>query len=161
MFLPAQERCLTPQGIRMFALFYYAPWIGGLVPHRDRLGTMEVRYDPRDISHIYVRDPASGEFQPVGRRDGTATPMTLWEHEKARSDRRTANSRSDVEKVHIRRQIAAIAQTAKDKKTRLRHAARASRAADAPKPYEAILPAAPSPAEHPVRQKRLLPVEEW
>ena len=30
---------------------YYAEWLGGLVPERDRIGKLEVRYDPRDISH--------------------------------------------------------------------------------------------------------------
>jgi putative transposase len=30
-----------------------------------------------------------------------------------------------------------------------------------PKPYDAMRPATLAPAEHPVRQKRQLPVEDW
>ncbi len=160
-FLPSAERRLTPQGISMFALFYYAPWLGSLVPERDRLGKLEVRYDPRDISNVYVRDPASAAFRPVPRRDGISTPVTSWEHESDRANRRVANSRSNVEKVQLRRQIATIAGTAKAKKAELRGAARAVHAAGAPKLYEAMAPLPPAPAEHPVRQKRRLPVEEW
>ena len=66
-FLPGEERTLTPQGLSMFALDYYDDWLGTLVPSRDRLGKLPVRYDPRDISHVYVRDPGSGAFRPVGR----------------------------------------------------------------------------------------------
>jgi putative transposase len=56
-FLPGTERQLSPQGISMFAMHYYSPRLGIFLPKRDRLGKLEVRYDPRDISHVYVRDP--------------------------------------------------------------------------------------------------------
>lgn len=77
-FLPSATRLLSPQGLSMFALHYYAPWLGSLVPERDRLGKLEVRYDPRDISHIYVRDPETRSFRSIERRDGCLEPMTLW-----------------------------------------------------------------------------------
>ncbi|MER8549231.1 MULTISPECIES: Mu transposase C-terminal domain-containing protein [unclassified Mesorhizobium] len=160
-FLPGAERRLTPQGISMFALFYYAPWLGSFVPERDRLGKLEIRYDPRDISHVYVRDPAGVAFRSVRRRDGILTPVTLWEHESDRANRRMANARSNVEKVQLRREIASVAGTAKHKKTELRNAVRAGHAAGASKPYEAMAPVPPAPVEHPVRQKRRLPIEEW
>jgi putative transposase len=86
-FLPVQWRVLTPQGISLFAMTYYAPWLGRLVPERDRIGQLEVRYDPRDISHVYVRDPQSGALLPVARRDGGAAPVTLWEHANQRRSR--------------------------------------------------------------------------
>src|SRR5690606_19677843 len=69
-FLPGTERRISPQGVSMFALDYYSPWLGGLVPRRDLLGKAEVRYDPRDISHIYIRDPETRTFRSVERRDG-------------------------------------------------------------------------------------------
>ena len=43
----------------------------------------------------------------------------------------------------------------------LRNAVRKIHATGAPKPYDAMRPATPAPAEHPVRQKRRLPVEDW
>ncbi len=160
-FMPGTERRLSPQGVSMFALDYYSPWLGALVPQRDRLGKLDLRYDPRDISHVYIRDPETREFRPVGRRDGTLAPMTLWEHEADRLQRRAANARTDVEKVTQRRRIAEIADGQKPSKIELRNAVRKIHATEAPKPYDAMRPAMPAPAEHPARRKRRLPVEDW
>ncbi|KWV42306.1 transposase [Rhizobium altiplani] len=160
-FLPRTERQLSPQGISMFALHYYSAWLGVFVPERDRLGKLEVRYDPRDISHVYVRDPETRQFRPVERRDGQLSPVTLWEHAAERTRRRTTNRRSNVEKVAVRREIAAIAETAKASKRQLRDAVRSAHAATADKPYAVMRPPAPLPAEHPPRQKSRLPVEDW
>lgn len=160
-FLPGTERQLSPQGISMFALHYYAPWLGSLIPQRDRLGKLEVRYDPRDISHIYVRGLETRRFRPVERRDGQLTTLTLWEHEAERARRRAANHRSSVEKVALRREIAAIVETAKPSKRQLRDAVRSAHAAAAAKPYEAMRVQEPAPSEHPPRQKNRLPVEDW
>lgn len=160
-FMPGTERRISPQGVSMFALDYYSPWLGTLVPQRDRLGKLEVRYDPRDISHIYIRDPETREFRSVERRDGMLAPITLWEHDADRMHRRATNARSNVEKVTLRRRIAEIANGPKASKTDLRNAVRRTHAAEAPKPYDAMRPATPAPAEHPVRYKRRLPVEDW
>ncbi|MFC3721923.1 Mu transposase C-terminal domain-containing protein [Neoaquamicrobium sediminum] len=160
-FMPGTERSLSPQGISLFAHDYYSPWLGELVPQRDRLGKLDVRYDPRDISHVYIRDPETRDFRPVGRRDGMLAPVTLWEHEADRLQRRAANVRSNAEKVKLRRRIADIAGGPKPSKAELRNSVRKSHAADAPKPYDAMRPATPAPADHPVRQKRRLPVEDW
>lgn len=160
-FMPGTERRISPQGLSMFALDYYSPWLSELVPQRDRLGKLELRYDPRDISHIYARDPETREFRSVERRDGMLAPMTLWEHEADRLSRRTANARTNVEKVTLRRQIAEIAGGPTPSKAELRNAVRKSHAADAPKPYDAIRPATPALADHSVRPKRRLPVEDW
>lgn len=160
-FMPGTERRISPQGVSMFALDYYSPWLSGLVPRRDQLDKLEVRYDPRDISHVYLRDPESREFQPVERRDGMLVPMTLWEHEADRSQRRSANARTDVEKVTLRRRIAEIAGRQKPSKIELRNAVRRAHAAEAAKPYDAMRPPTSAPADHPVRQKRRLPVEDW
>ena len=160
-FLPRTERQLSPQGISMFALHYYSPWLGAFVPVRDRLGKMEVRYDPRDISHIYVRDPETRQFRPVERRDGQLTSVTLWEHEAERSRRRAANHRSSTQKVALRREIAAIVEAAKPSRRQLRDAVRNAHAVAAAKPYAVMQPPAPSPPEHSPRQKSRLPVEDW
>ncbi len=152
-FLPGTERRISPQGVSMFALDYYSPWLGGLVPRRDRLDKLEVRYDPRDISHIYVRDPETREFRPVERRDGLLAPITLWEHEADRVQRRATNARTDVEKVTLRRRIAEIAGSQKLSKVELRNAVRRAHAAEAAKPHDAMCPPTPAPTDHPVRRK--------
>jgi putative transposase len=160
-FLPGTERQLSQQGISMFALHYYAPWLGALVPQRDRLEKLEVRYDPRDISHVYVRDPETRQFRPVERRDGRLDSLTLWEFEAERARQRAGNRRSSTEQVAFRREIATIVTAAKPSKSQLRDAVRTAHAAAAAKPYQALRPQGTATAEHPVRQKRTLPVEDW
>lgn len=160
-FLPRTERQLSPQGISMFALHYYSPWLGVFVPERDRLGKIEVRYDPRDISHVYIRDPETRQFRPVERRDGQLLSLTLWEHEAERASRRALNQRTNVEKVALRREITEIAKTASISKRRLRDSVRNAHAAAAEKPYAVVQTPAPPPTEHPPRQKSRLPVEDW
>jgi putative transposase len=160
-FLPGTERQLSPQGISMFALHYYAPWLGVLVPQRDRLGKLEIRYDPRDISHVYVRDPETRQYRSVERRDGRLTSLTLWEFEAERARRRAANQRSGVQQVAFRREIAGIATAAKPSKSQLRDAVRSAHAAAAVKPHSAMQPQEPASDGHPVRPKRILPIEDW
>lgn len=167
---PIEGRALTPEGISLHALHYYAEWLGPLVPERDTLGKLEVRYDPRDISHIYVRHPKNGDFLPVGRRDGNVVTITLWEHERDRRLKRQANHRSFVQKARPRRDMAAIVagDQARQRKRDARDSVRAAHSADAPKPYGTGVPKTSSepadvstPTPHPVRQKRPLDVEEW
>jgi putative transposase len=161
-FFPGTERQLSPQGLSMFALHYYSPWLGAFVPERDRLGKLEIRYDPRDISHIYVRDPETRLFRPVGRRDSRVESLTLWEHDAERTRRRTTNQRSSLDKVALRREISAIAASAKVSKRELRDAVRSAHAAAVQKPHALLAPAdTPDHQAHPVRQKNRLPIEDW
>ena len=175
-FLPGGERRLTPQGFSLFALDYWAAWLGELVPQRDRLGKLQVRYDPRDLSHVYLRHPYGGEFRPVPRRDGVATPITLWEHQRDREERRSALAVTASAKVKLRREIAAVAERAKlgqvsrdgvtsvrtkSHKAALRSAARAAHAAAPQKPYQAMAPELTDAAVHPAHLKRPLPVQDW
>ena len=39
--LPGAERRLSPQGVSLFALDYYSPWLESLVPPGYRLGRLE------------------------------------------------------------------------------------------------------------------------
>lgn len=165
-FLPGKGRKLNQQGINMFALDYYADWLGPLVPERDRLDELQVKYDPRDISRIYVRHPHTREFHPVGRRDKNTQPLTLWQHQRDRQVQRAANHRSATEKVRARRRISEIAVAARQHhKAELRDAARAKQAAAAPKLYDSLnqplnTDLQPSSAPSP-RARRRLPIEEW
>lgn len=168
-FLPGGERRLTPQGVSVHAIDYYAPWLGELVPDRDRLGKLEMRYDPRDLSHIYLRHPRSLAFLPLGRRDGRLTPLTLWEHERDRAMRRALAGGGPQTRVELRRVIRAIGAQARrpaagstgaSMKSARRAAARSALAAAAAKPRQ-LAPEVSAAAEHSVRERRLLPVEEW
>uniref|UniRef100_UPI0026399364 transposase n=1 Tax=Maricaulis sp. TaxID=1486257 RepID=UPI0026399364 len=162
-FLPRKSRRISPQGISLFALDYYEPWLGSLVARRDRLDPLDVRYDPRDISHIYVRDPDAGICRPVKRRDGVTLAITLWQH-KADRMRRRADGRGRVQdKTAIRREITATVAGAETTKRQLKERVRARHAAEAEKPYASLAAAAaPTPAKpDPDRPRRVFPVEEW
>lgn len=168
-FLPGRQRRLTPQGIELFALHYYAPWLGVLVPERDRIGKLEIRYDPRDISHIYVRDPNDQTFRTAARRDHVTAPLSLWEHVRNRRERRSAHDRTATQRIAITREIDAIVTAARAKtttafrssKSKLRDVVRAAKAAEPQKPYQTTEPLGEPPASHPARTKRLLPFGNW
>ena len=93
---------------------------------------------------------------------GRHCTITLWEHAGDRARRRAANARADTEKVKFQRRIGEIVGGSKPSKAKLRDAVRRIHSAEAGKPYEDVRPPAPEvPVERPIRQKRLLPVEEW
>jgi putative transposase len=54
-FLPAEKRLIKRTGIEMFGLRYWNPGLDNLV---GRGGSRLVYYDPRDVSQVYVRNPA-------------------------------------------------------------------------------------------------------
>lgn len=79
-FLPRKARRISPQGVSLFAIDYFEHWLGPLVARRDRLEPLDLCYDPRDISRIYIADPDTRVWRPVGRRDGMTMSITLWQH---------------------------------------------------------------------------------
>ncbi|MEZ0171158.1 Mu transposase C-terminal domain-containing protein [Microvirga sp. TS319] len=170
-FLPGGYRCLTPQGVHIHALDYYSPWLGQFVPERDRIGKLEVRYDPRDINYVYVRNPRTKSFLAVARRDGQTMPVTLWEHQQDRREKRARARPLEQQRVMLQRQRVQIAAEAFDrskgktnrvkKKGLLRAAARSKHAAAASKPYEAVKPDDPPLPTRQERGKRILPIEDW
>lgn len=160
-FLQAGQRRLSPQGISMFALHYYSSWLGRLVPERDRLGKLEVRFDPRDISRIFVRDPQTDAFMAVERRDGVLAHITIWEHQAERARLRASSHRTSVDIVSLRREITNIADAATLSKRRLRNAVRRAHAANVEKRVAETMEADLPPAIPRERPKARLPVEDW
>lgn len=165
-FLPNERRALTPQGVSINAIDYYGDVLGPLVPDRDRLGKLDFRYDPRDVSRVYLHHPQTKEFVPVGRRDGSVEKITLWEHALGRRDRRSRSGTTEKDKVRFQRQIWAISDSAHArniaaKKIEVRNKVRAQHAAAAPKPYQAMEPETPAAPPSPRPSKKRLPMEEW
>ena len=67
-------------GIRMFNLHY---WDNVLSPLAGRSQQrFIVKYDPRDLSRVYLRDE-KGDYWTIPYRDLGAPPITLWEHRNA------------------------------------------------------------------------------
>ena len=92
-FLPFEERVVRRDGVRLFNILYQD---GALAPLVERgAGKVRVKYDPRDLSAVFVELPA-GEHVRVPYADLGRLPITLWEHREAirrlrAEGRRTAN----------------------------------------------------------------------
>ncbi|MDB6160011.1 MAG: integrase, partial [Gammaproteobacteria bacterium] len=78
-FLPIERRLVRRDGILLNSIHYWSDalsiWIG-------RPEKMILRYDPRDLSRIYLLAP-DGHYYDVGYRDVRRPPISLWEHRLA------------------------------------------------------------------------------
>ncbi len=77
--LPVARRVVRPPGISLHSIRYWSDvltaWIG-------RAQKMEIRYDPRDLSRIYLRAP-DGDYYDLSYRDLRRPPISLREHQLA------------------------------------------------------------------------------
>ena len=79
-FLPEERRQLRRDGIHLFGIRYWAPALAQDVGRAgDRL---VVRYDPRDLSRVFVRRP-NGHFIEARYRSLGQPAVTLWERDAA------------------------------------------------------------------------------
>ncbi|WP_454858268.1 Mu transposase C-terminal domain-containing protein [Rhizobium binxianense] len=97
-FLPEQERTLQPTGIHLFGLRYWSAALSADVGIANR--RLLVKYDPRDMSRVFVRRP-SGNFVEARYADLTLASITLHEALAARrtllaKGRREVNTRTIV-----------------------------------------------------------------
>ncbi len=90
-FLPIERRLIRRDGVSLHRIHYWSDTL------RRWVGTKEkriVRYDPRDLSRIYVLVP-DGQYVELGYRDLRCAPISLWEHRLALKHLR------DEGRVHI------------------------------------------------------------
>ena len=80
-FLPDQERTLRPTGIHLFDLRYWSAALSADVGRSNR--RLLVKYDPRDMSRVFVRRP-SNNFVEARYADLTLAPISLHEALTAR-----------------------------------------------------------------------------
>ena len=145
-FLPFREVAVRREGIRLHSIFYYddvlTAWLG--VGRRLR-----VRYDPRDLSCVFLEDPA-GRHWPVRYRDLGRPPITLWEQRAAVKELRArgrglVDEQRIFEAVEARRALVAGAvarsRTARREAQRAAHLQGATAAGRPP-----AVPGPPSPA---------------
>ena len=116
-FLPGEQRLIRRNGIRIFNIHY---WDNILSPLAGRSEDRHlVKYDPRDLSRIYLRDD-KGEYWTIPYRDLGAPPITLWEHRNATRMLRANGLKSVDEK--------AIFETIHEQRTLIAEAKRRTRA---------------------------------
>lgn len=78
--MPMERRMVRRDGVRLFGIHYWSDALGDLPGRND--ARLEVRYDPRDLSRIYVRRP-QGQYVEAAYRDLGRAPICLWEHRRA------------------------------------------------------------------------------
>lgn len=99
-FLPSAKRQVSRTGIHFKRLRYWASWFGPLI--RKGKGSVEIRFDPRDMSYIWVLAPTGWDRVHLYRR---RDPFTLREHELALADLRAqAAGTYNEDDVHSLRQ---------------------------------------------------------
>lgn len=95
-FLPAVLRQIRRDGIRLYNIRYWdnvlSPWAGRLKQ------PLLVKYDPRNLSRVYVRDP-EGRHWPIPYADLRQPPIALWELEEARKHLRQQGSGTPFEQA--------------------------------------------------------------
>jgi len=95
-FLPAVPRQIQRDGIHFNNIRYWdnilSPWAGRLID------SLLVKYDPRNLSRVYVRDP-SGRHWPVPYANLGQPPISLWELDEARKELRKQGKNSQPERA--------------------------------------------------------------
>jgi putative transposase len=79
-FLPEKPRLLRRDGIHLFGIRYWTPVLAQDVGRVH--GRLAVRYDPRDLSHVFVRR-SNGRFVEARYRELSNPAISLWERDAA------------------------------------------------------------------------------
>lgn len=81
-FLPAETRQIRRDGIQMFGIHY---WHNVLSPVAARgQQKYQIRYDPRDLSHVYVKDPYGRDYFKIPYSNLANPAISLLEHRSVR-----------------------------------------------------------------------------
>jgi putative transposase len=166
-FLPLERRLVRRDGIALNSIHYWADilrsWIGKNDP-------MIVRYDPRDLSRIYLYAP-DGNYYDIPYRDLGRPPISLWEQRRAiRSLREKGLSQFDEKAIFrtVEQMRAIVAEAVSERKAARRdrerrlEVIRGGRTADTKVGSKADLSLVWNEEED-TRQpwEDMLPVEEW
>jgi putative transposase len=163
-FLPMERRLVRRQGVFLHSISYWSDVLRTMIGERDK---MVVRYDPRDLSRIYLLAP-DGRYYDLSYADLRRPPISLWEHRLALK-RLREDGRDQVDEdaifTAIDRMRGIAAQAIAETKTMRRQRERrlqAARAVDL-KPT-AEKPAKPNPSAFeplPENERLFTNVEEW
>lgn len=164
-FLPIERRLIRREGISLHSVSYWSDvlrvWIG-------LSEKMIVRYDPRNLSRIYLLGP-DGRYYDIPYKDVRRPPITLWEQRLALK-RLREEGRSHIDESAIFRTIETLRQIADEAvsatKTLRRQQERRLRMIQHGIADRATAPCAAATIEEDERDGetcniRLLPFEEW
>ncbi|CAO3439648.1 Mu transposase C-terminal domain-containing protein [Azospirillum argentinense] len=159
-FLPLARREVTGDGVRLFNIHY---WSDALRPLIGQSRRFVVRYDPRDMSRIWLLS-TDNEYYPLGYKARHRPVISLWEHrEVSRQLRaegaRTMDEAAIFEGVERMRAVVAAA-TAKSKRAR-RQAERSRQHRTLAQVEKAPSADKPAGEETVVAPPRPFEVEDW
>lgn len=80
-FLPFEPRLIRRDGIQLFRIHYWDHALTPLAGRSDR--PFMIRYDPRDLSRVFVKEAGDDGYLVVPYRDLARPPITLMEHRGA------------------------------------------------------------------------------
>lgn len=80
-FLPFERRLIRRDGVQMFRIFYWDSALSVLAGRSDQ--KFLVRYDPRDLSKVFVKDTGGKGYRTIPYRDLNHPPITLMEQRAA------------------------------------------------------------------------------
>jgi putative transposase len=78
-FLPFERRLVRREGVFLHSISYWSDVLHTWVGEREK---MLVRYDPRDLSRVYLLGP-DGQYYDLTYSDLSRPPISLWEHRLA------------------------------------------------------------------------------
>jgi putative transposase len=78
-FLPIERRLVRRDGLRLNSIHYWSDLLSIWIGEPEK---MIIRYDPRDLSRIYLLGP-DGQYHDIAYRDVRRPPISLWEHRLA------------------------------------------------------------------------------
>lgn len=169
-FLPAERRSIQKYGLQIGHLRFHAPVLRAL-PKRSKGGDdYVVRYDPRNLSRVWVYAPEEGQYYEVPRAESQMPAVALWEVKAAIKHLREQGQSPDDEAV-IQRAIERMRQMDEDavlksKKARKRQEIRRLDALERRSPPPVQAEAAPGSEPAPTQTDRpktrpITDVEEW
>lgn len=168
-FLPLERRLIRRDGVSLHSIHYWSDVLRSWIGESQRV---IVRYDPRDLSRIYLLAP-TGQYYDLSYRDLRRPSITLWEHRLALKRLREEGALHideaaifrTIEKMHEIVNEAALATKSarrqRERRLRLIHGGRI----DAPSPDQ--LPADTSNIDEDNKEspqqpwENMLPFEEW
>jgi len=106
-FLPLARRLVRRDGVSLHSIGYWSDVLSTWIGHPE---PMFVRFDPRDLSRIYLLGP-DGIYYDLNYRDLRRPPISLWEH-RAALKRLREQGHAHVDETAIFRAVQAMREIA-------------------------------------------------
>jgi len=138
-FLPVLRRTLTRTGFVVDHVHYFSDALKPWIAQRERLDRFVLRRDPRDISRIWVLDPAGTSYLQVPYRNLSHPPISVWE-QRAAVARLREQGRGQVDEEALFRMVEQMRAITDAAAKTTRKARRAAERRSATSAVPAILP---------------------